>query len=109
MLLFLGNARQHLAMVLKSISIIRKVHLCQWPAEFWIEASELHAVTREQHNTLAELGGAMRILPSPYGSWRRTFWEWRGNLSLRWHQKPGTEVKLQKYALKIVVLLMSDC
>jgi len=51
----------------------------------------------------------LKIVPSPVGTWRSTYWNWRDNLTLHWGQDTGTDQKLQKYALKVVAILLSHC
>lgn len=72
-------------------------------------AGEVHVLAQEQRDQLASLDGELRLLPSPYAGWRHVFWEWRTNLTLHWGQHAGTDVKLQKYALKAVVIMLSSC
>ncbi|CAK0897669.1 unnamed protein product [Prorocentrum cordatum] len=107
--LFLGSADKHLNPALVSLKVLRRVHRCDWPAEFWIEAGELYRVDSAQREALALLGAELRVLPSPYAAWRGTFWHWRANLTQKWNQGPGADGKLQKYALKTLVLLLSSC
>eukprot|EP00929_Paragymnodinium_shiwhaense_P041452 TRINITY_DN21524_c0_g1_i4.p1 TRINITY_DN21524_c0_g1~~TRINITY_DN21524_c0_g1_i4.p1 ORF type:complete len:464 (+),score=104.12 TRINITY_DN21524_c0_g1_i4:129-1520(+) len=108
-LLFLGHPELHLPSILKNLGVLRKVHGCDWPAEYWLEASEVHALSEADDQKLASLSASVHILPSPYGEWDTTFWNWRKNLTLHWQQRAGSDRKLMKYALKAVVLVLSSC
>jgi len=108
-LIFLGNALHHLPQVLRTLRVLRRVHKCHWPAEFWIEAGEVHLLTLQQLKSIKSDGATLHVIPSPFGKWRSAFWDWRMNLTTRWRQAPGTDLKLQKYALKPLVLLLSTC
>jgi len=96
-------------MVLRNLRVLRRVHRCTWPAEFWTEAGELNSLSKQQREALAGLNATLHVLPSPYAAWRTAFWEWRANLTVQWKQDTGVETRLQKYALKTVALLLSGC
>ena len=107
--LIVGNARRYLAMALRSMRVLREAHGCDWPLEYWTEAGELHLLSRDALDALEALGATLRVLPSPQAAWEAGFWDWRPSLSLRWGQRPGSDIRLQKYALKPLALLLSGC
>lgn len=69
----------------------------------------MHLLTSQQLESLKSVGAALHVIPSPFGKWRSAFWDWRMNLTTHWRQTPSTDLKLQKFALKPLVLLLSSC
>ena len=94
---------------MRSSQVIRNVHKSKWPAEFWVEGGEMPRLTKGLRRSMQELGATLHVVPSPHGAWKSVFWDWRANLTSQWGQHPSSEMRLRKYALKPIVILLSSC
>lgn len=112
-LVFLGKLgpEGHLKQIVRSLRIIREVHNCNWPAEFWTEAGEAHLVTDEDLNNLADLGAEFHVVPTASGSWplEHVLWKWLTDFPLEFKQHSTAASRLTAYSLKPIVLLLSGC
>eukprot|EP00927_Polykrikos_kofoidii_P055511 TRINITY_DN49756_c0_g1_i1.p1 TRINITY_DN49756_c0_g1~~TRINITY_DN49756_c0_g1_i1.p1 ORF type:complete len:1365 (-),score=166.52 TRINITY_DN49756_c0_g1_i1:14-4072(-) len=108
-LLFLGDPLKHLPAILDQLKVLRDVHGCDWPAEYWVEGFESSRLQKRDLEKLSSFGAELRVLPSPVGEWRRVFWSWLPKFRRRWNERFPSSMRLQKYALKPLILLLSDC
>ncbi|CAE7511507.1 ASZ1 [Symbiodinium natans] len=110
-LVFLGRPSVHLAGVLRILRVLREVHTLSWPAEFWLEASDVSVLEPWASERLKALGATLRVVPAPQGELARDhpFWRWQAHFAFHHRQNPEAVSRLKAYALKPVVLALSDC